>query len=501
MCQALVGEKLSTEPAARTIFSNTISYLASRKSDPVSKTVVLSEDDAFVQILSDLGVAYTRLIEPPVYEDLRSANLLILHGGGKLIASSAKSIRDFSMDSHGDRNIYWHEPEAEAFDKLSPALSMGDFTIVSSSGPLKMPDIRNGFLTGVCREDITYVGRSVGIRTWYRQYEPDPAIIDRCLSPAPASEILNRLELEEMDLQGVYVHPTNSGREVIFASSGTAAQVFRVTKTGYYPILVLAGGTPAEGVYPRFEISINGEISGSITLTEGRINPYALLAELPHGEVELKLAFVNDIQTATEDRNLLVDAILVGEEPIELQVMTLPLALAAKQVGSMHIVVDCLRWDTHGLVRGRRYASALLANLGASFEATEKEPSWIPLSAIEPVGIIPYFRKDDQEISLVARGTVEAQFECATEGQYSVLIRGRSTPAQGQFGIALVAVDGQKIGDAEVRTRSDGTFLVGKTQMSQGRHKVMVAFTNDLYRDGEDRNLYIKGIGFRLEED
>lgn len=241
-----------------------------------------------------------------------------------------------------------------------------------------------------------------------------------------------------------------------------------------------------------------------MTLTEGKINSYALLVELPHGEVELKLAFVNDIQTVTEDRNLLVDAILVDKEPIpvsELQVMTLPLALAAREMHNMRVVVDCVRWDTHDSVRGRRYASALLANLGASFEAPAEEPSGIPLSAIEPVGTIPYFRKDDQEISLVAGGTVEAHFQCATEGRYSVLIRGRSTPAQGQFGIASVAVDGQKIGDAEIKTSFDGSFLVGEIQLSQGKHRVAIAFTNDLYRDGEDRNLYIKGIGFRLEED
>jgi hypothetical protein len=315
---------------------------------------------------------------------------------------------------------------------------------------------------------------------------------------------LDRLELEEMDLHGVHVHPTDSGREVMFASSGTATRVFRVAKKGYYRIVVLAGGTPAEGVYPRFEIRINGKPSGSMTLTGGKIDRYALFAELPHGEVELKLAFVNDIQTATEDRNLLVDAILVDKEPIpasELQVMTLPLALAAREIGSMRIVVDCVRWDTHDVARGRRYASALMANLGASFEVPEEEPSWIPLSAIEPVGTIPYFRKDNQEISLVAGGTVEAQFECATEGLYSVLIRGRSTPAQGQFGIASVVVDDQEIGDAEVKTRLDGNFLVGKIQLSQGKHRVTAAFINDLYRDGEDRNLYIKGIGFRLEED
>jgi len=120
---------------------------------------------------------------------------------------------------------------------------------------------------------------------------------------------------------------------------------------------------------------------------------------------------------------------------------------------------------------------------------------------VEPVGTIPYFRKDDREIGLAASGTVEAQFECMTEGQYAVLIRGRSTPAQGQYGIASVAVDGRKVGEAEIKTSFAGNFHVGKVKLSQGKHKVTVAFINDFNRNGEDRNLYIRGIGFRLEEE
>ena len=504
LCQALVGEKLLTEPAAGMLFSNAVSYLARKEPMPIAGTFVLSEDDAFIQKLSDLGIAYTELNKPPTAEELRKANLLILHEGGKLITSSSTAIQEFLMESDNSRTIYWHAPDAEAFDKLGRMLEMDKFAIVPSNGPLIVKNIKNEFLTGICREDLTYVGRLVGARTWYRQYEPDPAIIDRCLAPVSDSGSSDRLEAEEMALEGIYVHATDSGREVIFASGGVASRSFEVRKAGDYRVAVLAGGTPAEGVYPRFELSINGKDSGSMTLTERAVKPYTLMVELPQGEVELKLAFVNDIQTADEDRNLLVDAILVDKQPIpvsELQILTMPLALAAGESNNTRIVVDCVRWDTHDVIRGRRYASALLANLGASFESPKEEPSWIPPSAVEPVGTIPYFRKDDREIGLAASGTVEAQFECMTEGQYAVLIRGRSTPAQGQYGIASVAVDGRKVGEAEIKTSFAGNFHVGKVKLSQGKHKVTVAFINDFNRNGEDRNLYIRGIGFRLEEE
>jgi len=495
LCQALLGEKFSTEPVAKMLFSNAISYLAEQK--PPSDTLVLSEDDDFVRRLSDLGVSYSRS------GDFGEANLLILHAGGEPIESNSRAIQSFLAKPGKSKTVYWHAPDAEAFDKLSRYLGMDGFTIVPGNGPLTVVDMGNSFLTGICREDLTYVGRLVGAETWYRQYEPDPAIIDHYLSPISTSGSSDRLEIEKMDLEGVYVGVTDSGEGVMFASGGTATHLINVEKAGYYRFIVLAGGTPADGVYPRFEVSVNGKTSGSMTLKEGAIKPYALLVELPEGEVELKLAFVNDAQTANEDRNLLVDAILVDKEPIpesELQILTLPLALVAREAGDKRIVIDCVRWDTHDVTRGRRYASALLANLGASFAAPAEEPSWIPLSVVEPVGTIPYFRKDDQQISLAAGGTVEAQFQCITEGLYTVVINGRSTPAQGQFAIASVAVDGQELGEAEIKARIGRKFNIGEVKLSQGKHNVTVAFTNDLNRDGEDRNLYIRGIGFRLKE-
>ena len=96
-----------------------------------------------------------RLVQ--LIRDLKDANLLILHGGGRLLESSLEAIQDYSMRSDNGA-IYWHAPEAGTFDKLRKILEMGKFTIIPSNGPLTISDIKSSLLTGICREDLTYEG-------------------------------------------------------------------------------------------------------------------------------------------------------------------------------------------------------------------------------------------------------------------------------------------------------------------------------------------------------
>ena len=130
-----------------------------------------------------------------------------------------------------------------------------------------------------------------------------------------------------------------------------------------------------------------------------------------------------------------------------------------------------------------------------------KEPSWLPLSVVKPAGLIPFFRKDNREVSLVASGTVEAQFECATDGIYAIILKGRSTPAEGVYAVASVSVDGKNVDQVELKSQYARNFPAGEINLTKGEHKVTVKFTNDLFKAGEDRNLYLNGIGFLLERD
>src|SRR5690606_917280 len=82
--------------------------------------------------------------------------------------------------------------------------------------------------------------------------------------------------------------------------------------------------------------------------------------------------------------------------PPNVRPLTLPGSiLAVDEPRRGAVVLDATPWDDAGpnAVRGRRFASALLANLGAAFEPHEatRPVESIPLRHFELIGESPYF--------------------------------------------------------------------------------------------------------------
>ena len=494
LCQALVAAKLDVEPAARRLLQNALDYLASMKPRS-AKTVVVCDDDRFVKHLTNMGLEFDR--DPA---GLADADILVLHAGGKAVESASAAIRLFAAKP--GRTVYWHAPEPDAFERLRDALGCGRAEIVSTSGPVSMNARSHPLLMGVCREDLVYVGAARG-DSWKRGFDPDPTVTDRCVMPgAPAPSAGRRLEAETMALEGRYVSVDRGRKAVSFATNGTATGSIDLARDGLYRITLIAGGTPNQGIYPLARIRLDGEAVADVALSEGRVRPYVTLAELPSGRHDIAVAFVNDTNAGGEDRNMVLDAIIVDREPLpksEMRFLTLPPSLAVRDSGGLRVVVDGIRWDAspRNATKGRRYASTLLGNLGARFTMPEVGASWVPPAAFEPVGRVPYFSNANGQVKLLASGTVRARFQCAVDGEWTVVVRGRSDPALGEFGKALVSVDGREVGEVEVASRTPNEFTVGRVRLSEGVHTVALKFTNDVWRDGHDRNLYVMGVGLR----
>ena len=92
-------------------------------------------------------------------------------------------------------------------------------------------------------------------------------------------------------------------------SLGSAARRVRISKPGTYRITILAGGSPAVGVYPVAAIRIDGEAVARVALMHGDTRAYVAMADLPAGEHQLSVAFVNDAQIGGEDRDLYLSAV------------------------------------------------------------------------------------------------------------------------------------------------------------------------------------------------
>ena len=491
LCQALVGEKFATEPIARQVLRNCLAYLAAKPSG-VSRPVAVHGPDAFQARIAKLGleaVAVRKVEDLPAEIDR-----LILHG-----APDPAVLARFLKGKN--RTVYWHAPTAASFAALAPALGAANLEIVPGGGPLQLNGAVPLWLDGLSREELYFVsGADVN---WRKPVSPAADVIDTIVLPkqAPGGKP-RRIEAEDMTTDIKIESRNEDPPGVWFHTRGRVTITVKIAKAGLYRLDVIAGGTPAEGVYPHAQLRANGEVVAGVQLLQKAPKAYPALAQLPAGEVELVVDYVNDAQVGGEDRNLMLDAIVLGSQPLSGVGAAMPIMPPAlvRMAGPVRLVVDTIRWDRAGAAnrtRADRLASVLLASLDCSFRPPEPEPEWIEPRHIEPVGTIPYFRKTASRISLVAPGTVETTFACAKAGQYELVVHGYSKPAADEYARVLLTLDGVAAGEVEIASPASETFAVATVQLTKGSHHLTLEYTNDLYKDGQDRNLYLNAIGFR----
>jgi hypothetical protein len=123
---------------------------------------------------------------------------------------------------------------------------------------------------------------------------------------------------------------------------------------------------------------------------------------------------------------------------------------------------------------------------------------WLRPGDFKPEGTIPYYSANETGISLVANGTVDAEFTCAGKGQYDLWIAGRATPAGGVYARVRVFLDDQSLGELEVDSPQPKSFKVATLMLSEGGHTLRISFVNDQVIGAEDRNLYLQGAAFAM---
>jgi len=102
----------------------------------------------------------------------------------------------------------------------------------------------------------------------------------------------------------------NRGGQAAMACNGYVKTPIQVAAAGRYTMELVASGTPAAGVYPLVEIALDGKKAGQVQLTSGAWRSYFLDLDLPAGQHELRLSFVNDLNAAGEDRNVMLDKVV-----------------------------------------------------------------------------------------------------------------------------------------------------------------------------------------------
>ena len=102
---------------------------------------------------------------------------------------------------------------------------------------------------------------------------------------------------------------SNQGSQAHLACNGYVQTPIEVVTARRYTLELVAGGTPAQGVYPLVEVTVGGRPLGRIQLTSRGPRSYFLDVPLAAGRHELRLAFMNDLNAAGEDRNLILDQV------------------------------------------------------------------------------------------------------------------------------------------------------------------------------------------------
>jgi hypothetical protein len=119
----------------------------------------------------------------------------------------------------------------------------------------------------------------------------------------------------------------------------------------------------------------------------------------------------------------------------------------------------------------------------------------LPLGMFKLIGESPYFDARPDEITCRSNASLEGEFTCARQGEYVWAVRAYSTPAAGKYSVLGAVVDGKEIGQVEIASDRSKSFEIGRMNLAEGKHKVRLIYANDLYQNGEDRNLFIQGVG------
>jgi len=226
------------------------------------------------------------------------------------------------------------------------------------------------------------------------------------------------------------------------------------------------------------------------------VNEYPITGRLEKGAHEVLIRFANDLNTATENRNLYVKKAVISSGPEDggLTFLTSPPAVAVLEVGNGQVVIDNIDWenaDKNG-TRAARYVCSLLTGIGADI-GPQKAGVRVEVEDFDAKPGMAHFRRTSRAAYMGSSGWVKGK--CARTGRYTFRIMARGTPVEGIHPRIKVQVDGKSIGTIQLDSNGWKEYPLN-VQLEEGTREIELTFTNDEYRpeEGEDRNLWIDRI-------
>ncbi len=110
-----------------------------------------------------------------------------------------------------------------------------------------------------------------------------------------------------------FVGGSIDGTSLLLFSTGVATKEVKLTAPGNYRVRVLARGQLAGPEAPKMEVSLDGKVLDTFTVSDTKTRSFEVMTSIPDGKHQIGVNFTNDYYNAQtkSDRNLLVDALEV----------------------------------------------------------------------------------------------------------------------------------------------------------------------------------------------
>ncbi len=501
-CGLRLLEALDQDPIAGVILRNALGYLATwgqrvgrgSGDDPAGELAVLTpEDDRCTRMRSRMertGLTVPRIVSSP--KRLPEATRSVLIGRG----CSAETIGTV-LERIGQKGgtVWWHRPTPDAFRTVVSRWNQ-THELVAARGPMRL---RRGHpvVDGLAQADLYWVKEHPATSArWAKTPEAD-TILDHAIVEPGRLDLTRARKIGPARLTpkgSPYNRPHEGG--VILCTHGSVTAEVDFGQGGRTLIAVRAKGTSAEREWPRLDIRIDDTWRGQVNVDAAEPQFFSRVVDAPAGKHRLNLVFINDKQTANEDRNLWIAEVYVqpvGEDEASLTVHATPAGLASMPVGRGRLVVDLVRWDEpdeRNEPRARRFLASILAKLGARAGRSVVASVEAETMAYQETA---HNRPYGDVLALVTNGWARVPVVCGRPGEYVLRIHAEGSKALGAWPLLVVRLGGKEVGrvgiDAPTRRGYDLPIRIGP-----GTRTLQLEFVNDLCRPPEDRNIWLDRI-------
>ncbi|MFQ5808344.1 MAG: carbohydrate-binding domain-containing protein [Armatimonadota bacterium] len=487
LCQLKLIDKLAAEPIAAQIIQNVINYLADYRPG-TGAVAVASDSEALKRRLSTIGLLSDDVTGNLPATPLTGYRVLIASGSSAdEVAQAASQVGEF-VDRGGYLLLHRLTP-----DQLTALKSLigADISLQRTAAPLSL-GARDPVTASLTKEDLYWLGQHVGVghTTTPRSAE----MIDFMFGKSIEGKQATTYEAEDMRAEGKIVHPIDGGIGMFTVGSASTEADFGPGGTYIFGLSI--GGTSALRVWPDAELRIGRRLIGRVTAPQADYSVVTLFGEVSPGKHTVSVSFPNDGSGPDEDRNLYFDKLLIAKDEPSRDgaiFLTTPPALAKIPRGKGAIIIDQIKWDTERRndAKAARYICGLLTELGARFRTAAAV--YIEAEAMEPKPDMSHFRRTPASARLGTNGYIETAFRCAASGRYVFALVAGGTPAEGEYPIVEVHIDGASVGAVTLESEAMSSYPL-EVELTEGEHQLRLVFTNDKHAPPEDRNLFIDRV-------